>query len=41
MEWNIQDGSLFVYNDAEFTEKDWKGIRSAGFSEKKENVYKV
>ena len=30
-----------MYNDAEFTEKDWEGIRSAGFSEKKENVDKV
>ena len=37
----FQDGALFVYNDAEFTEKDWKGIRSAGSSQKKEKVDKV
>ena len=37
----FQDGSLFVYNDAEFTKEDWGGIRSAGFSQKKEKVDKV
>merc|ERR1719239_1583539 len=37
----MQDGSLFVYNDAEFTKEDWGGIRSAGFSQKKEKVDKV
>ena len=37
----FQDGALFVYNDAEFTKEDWGGIRSAGFSQKKEKVDKV
>ena len=30
-----------MYNDAEFTKEDWGGIRSAGFSQKKEKVDKV
>ena len=37
----FQDGALFVFNDAEFTKEDWGGIRSAGFSQKKEKVDKV
>ena len=36
-----QDGALFVYNDAKFTDEDWAGIRSAGFSQKREKVDKV
>ena len=37
----VQDGALFVYNDAKFTDEDWDGIRSAGFSQKREKVDKV
>ena len=37
----VQDGALFVYNDAKFTDEDWAGIRSAGFSQKREKVDKV
>ena len=37
----FQDGALFVFNDAEFTEDDWEGITSPGFSQKKEKVDKV
>ena len=30
-----------MFNDGEFTKEDWSGIRSAGFSQKKEKVDKV
>ena len=30
-----------MFNDGEFTKEDWDGIRSAGFSQKKEKVDKV
>ena len=33
--------SLYAYNDAVFTEKDWEGVSSLGISGKEKDVLKV
>ena len=37
----FQGSALYVYNDAMFSKEDWKGIRSAGVSQKRDKEEKV